>query len=293
MNNILEAVIWMLLSAAFFACTIILVRYNSLEHHTLIVVFFRNLCGLLFMMPVLYKERQHILSLNNWQLHLWRGILALASMIVWYIALANMPLSDATTISFTEPIFATIGAFLFLNEPVKHRRWAAILIGFLGIVVFLQPQFKEINIYILYCFLFAIMTAASSLIIKTLAQTELTSRVVGLNFILLTFVSFFMVLPVWEIPTLTNLFFLFLLGVCAAVAHICYTRALAKAEISFILPIGYTKLPLVALLSFLLFQESSGIEMWVGSLLIFTSTWYIAHREYVLKKRTAPVKDIV
>ena len=169
--------------------------------------------------------------------------------------------------------------FLILGEIVRARRWTATIIGFLGVLVILRPGFTEITWVTGLPILAAAFMAGSTLLVKSLSETESPNTIVLYMNLFLTPLSLVPALFVWEWPSTTALFYMALLGLLAAAAHIALTRAYTMADASAVLPFDYTRLPFVAAIAFLAFGEVPDLWTWIGAGIIAGSTFYIAHRE--------------
>ncbi|MDP7540770.1 MAG: DMT family transporter, partial [Alphaproteobacteria bacterium] len=140
------AAVWMLLGCLCFSSMNGVVRHLSQQElPTLVIVFFRSLFGLLAMLPWLLRPGLASLRPGRIDLHTLRVALALVAMVAWFYGLGLMPLAEATALSFTTPLFASIAAVLILGEVMRARRWTAILVGFAGAMIILRPGFAEFS----------------------------------------------------------------------------------------------------------------------------------------------------
>ena len=113
--------------------------------HPIQIVFFRNLFGLVVLLPLFLKSGFHQLRTSRLSFHILRGGIHSTSMISWFIAITLIPLADATALSFLTPIYASVGAILVMGEPSRQPRWIAIGIGFIGMLVILRPGFAAVS----------------------------------------------------------------------------------------------------------------------------------------------------
>jgi Predicted membrane protein len=118
-SELLQAIIWMLGSGLFFSCLNAQIRYLTTDLHPFEIAFFRNLFGLAFMLPWLFRSGMAGLRTGRLKLYFWRTAVGLSSMLMSFSALALLPLSLAVALSFTAPLFTTLGAALFLGETVR------------------------------------------------------------------------------------------------------------------------------------------------------------------------------
>ncbi len=275
----LQGALYMTAAAFFFSIMNYLVRLAAQELEPIEVAFFRNLFALLFMLPWLLRVGRSGLATKRLTGHVWRALLGMGAMACWFYSVTLLPLAEAVALNFTVPLFATAGAALILGEVVRARRWTATVVGFLGVMVILRPGFTEITWVTGLPILAAAFMAASTLLVKSLSETESPNTIVFYMNLILTPLSLIPALFVWQWPSMTTLFYMALLGLLAAVAQIALTRAYSVADASAVLPLDYTRLPFIAVIAFLAFGEVPDLWTWVGAGIIAASTLYIAHRE--------------
>ncbi len=247
--------------------------------HPFQIAFFRNLFALSFMLPWLARNGRAGLRTERLKTHLWRAVIGLSAMLCWFSAVAYLPLAEAVALNFTVPFFATAGAALILGEVVRARRWTATAIGFLGVLIIVRPGFAEITPLMALPVIAAGFMAVSVLFVKSLSRTEAPVTIVLYMNLLLTPLSLGPALFVWRSPTLAELGLGAVIGACAVTAHIFFTRAFARCDASAIMPFDYSRLPFVAAIGYLLFDEVPDAWTWVGAAVIAGAAIYIAQRE--------------
>ena len=159
------------------------------------------------------------------------------------------------------------------------RRWAATLVGFLGVLIILRPGFAELSLVMLLPIGAALFQAMGALLVKSLSRTEGAGTVVAYMNLLLTPMSLVPALFVWQWPSWWVLGICAFVGFTGALAHVAFTRAYALADASAVMPFDYMRLPFTAALAFLLFAEIPDFWTWVGAAVIAASAIYIGHRE--------------
>ncbi len=288
----LQGALYMTAAAFFFSIMNYLVRLAALELEPIEVAFFRNLFAHLFMLPWLLRVGWSGLATKRLGCHVWRALLGMGAMACWFYSVTLMPLAEAVSLNFTVPLFATAGAALVLGEIVRARRWTATVIGFLGVLVIVRPGFTEITWVTGLPILAAVFMAGSTLLVKSLSETESPNTIVLYMNLFLTPLSLVPALFVWQWPSVTTLFYMALLGLLAAAAHIALTRAYKVADASAVLPLDYTRLPFVAAIAFIAFGEVPDLWTWVGAGIIAASALYIAHREMrIARTEGAELRD--
>lgn len=275
----LQGALYMTGAAFCFSIMNISIRIVSVEVDPLQIAFFRNFFALVFMLPWLARAGLDGLRTERLAGHFWRAVLGLLAMICWFYSIALLPLAEAVALNFTVPLFATIGAVIFLREVVRARRWTATLLGFFGVLVILRPGFAEFSATMALPVVAALFMAIATLLVKSLSRSESPAAIVIYMNLILTPLSLVPALFVWRWPGWSDFALLVLIGLLAAMAHILLTRAYTKADASAIMPFDYARLPFVAALAFLVFGEVPDLWTWIGAAIIGTSAIYIAHRE--------------
>ena len=114
--------------------------------HPIEIVFFRNFFGLIVLIPFFMRVGFSNLRTKRLGFHVVRGFVHATAMTSWFWALTLVPLAEATSLSFMMPVYASIGAILFMGELSRPFRWLSIALGFVGMLIILRPGFAEINI---------------------------------------------------------------------------------------------------------------------------------------------------
>lgn len=275
-------------AAVCFSCMITLIRYLSQSLHPFQVAFLRNLFGLAFMLPWIISTGIGGLRTRRFGLYIVRGLTGIAAMLAWFYGIATLPLDEAVALTFTTPMFTTVLAALVLKEVVRARRWTATIVGFGGALIILRPGFETISFTAILVLFSALMIAVSVILIKILLRTESINAVVTYMTLILAPLSLPTALYVWQWPTTEALFAAIALGGFATAAHLLFTRALALADASLIMPFDYARLPIVALIGYLVFDETPQVWTFVGAAVIAGAGIYIVRRELALRRTRHP-----
>ena len=265
-------------------------RHVTETVHPFELVFFRNLFAFAFVLPLLWRVGFGALRTNRPWMHVGRASLNVVNMMVWFTAISLAPLAEVVALGFTAPIFATILGVLIVKEVVGIRRWSAIIVGFAGALIVLQPGFDTIQIGHGLTLFAAMIWAGILLIIKSLSRTESSITIVAYMSILMTPMSLVPALFVWVWPTWTELAWLAMIGVCGGAAQYLLAQSFHEAEISVVMPFDFAKLVWIALIAYIAFAEVPTLSTWLGGAIIFASGLYIARRE-ALKKREQRARD--
>lgn len=280
----IQAALLALGACVFFAFLSATVKHLSGEMHGFAITFWRNLFGFVFMIPWLWRHGLGSLRTGRFGTYLFRSGLSVISMMCGFTALAYMPIANATSLSFTAPLFATILAALILKERVRLRRWTATLLGFAGVMIVLQPGSTGIGLGELLVIVSAFLAATVSVIVKTLSRSESSQAIVTYMVLLATPLALGPALFYWTWPSLAAWPYVVALGLFGTLGHLCWTRAFALADASAVVPYDYSRLIFATGLGIAWFGERPDHWFWVGSAVIIAAGLYIAQREAVLRR---------
>lgn len=285
----LQAILLMLLSMLGFSAMTAVIGLLADSMPSTQMVFLRNILSLfivIFWTAALHRGRP---SFKTTRLmgHFWRASVGTVAMQLWFYSLGVMPITLATALSFTTPIFSVILAILFLGERAGIRRWCAIMAGFAGVLIMLRPDIHGINTAAIIVLISSFCMAISGALVKHLTRTEPPETIVF-------FMSLFMIawsLPTglahWQPFTSWQFFLVFLIALFSTVAHLLMTRAFMRADLVVLMPFDFTRLIFTAALAYLFFGEVVDAQTITGAAVIVAATVYIAHREARKKKSAA------
>ena len=245
--------------------------------------FFFGLIPILMLVPK--NEFKTFYKTTRPKLHAFRAVTGTLAIVALFIALREIPLADVVSLTFGGPIFVTLGSIFFLSEKVGIRRWSAVFIGFIGMLMIVKPAYEELNIYYLFPIIFCIFFACVALSIRSLSSTEPNYRI-ALYFSLLSMVVGLATLPFgWIVPSKSELFLLIFTGIIGSVANILLTVSLRIAEASLVTPTKYLNLVFAILLGYFIWGEIPKVLTLLGAGLIIASSVIIFMRESKLKKQ--------
>jgi drug/metabolite transporter (DMT)-like permease len=280
---------WMTFSSVLFSINAAAVRHLAGEVHPFELSFFRALFGVPLMLPWLLGVGLVALKTQHFGIYVVRGSLSAVSTVSWFMALALIPVADATAISYTTPIFASIAAAIALRETMHARRWAAVIVSFLGVAIILRPGFEVINLGTWLVLIGAFFVAVNSILVKTAVRTDTPDAIAFWQILVMCPMCFVPALFVWTWPTLDQWAWIVLIAIISTVGHRSLGRAYAAADVSLVQPFDFTRLPFAVGLGWFMFSELPDLWTWIGGLLIFGASVFIAHRE-ARHARRAPLK---
>lgn len=280
----MRALIFMFLAMFFFTGMSVFIRKSAEQLHIMEVIFLRNLLACFLIIPIMIPSGIKTFKMYEPRLFFFRAIVGSIGMIAGFIAFILIPLAQATAISFTTPIFVTIGAAFLLGEIIKIRRIVAIFVGFLGMLVIIQPGAGAMSIGVALAFISAGAHSVNALLVKKMTLKENPNAIVAWMVILIVPITVVPAFFVWEWPSGLTWVYLWSLALFGTLAHMCFTRAFASAEVTSLQALEFIKLPMTAFIAWLIFAEVPGVWTWIGGVIIFSSTVYITHREAKLNK---------
>lgn len=291
-SELLKAVGYMVCSAAMFACMAVMIRLASSQLHAFEIAFFRNFFGFVFALPLLMHHGMGILKTDKLSLYVGRCLIGIVSMLCGFYAIVHLPLAKAVTISYSTPLFVTILAVLFLGEMVRLRRWTAVGLGFIGVLVIMRPGADTFDANTLVALTAAVLSAIVAISIKVLSRTEKPDAIVLWTTMLWVPLSLVPALFVWTWPTGWTWAWIVAAGFFGTAGHMFWTRALKRGDASMLTPISFMQVPIVALLAWWLFDETVTVWTALGAAIIFVANAYIAHREAQVASRAVTDADI-
>ena len=262
------------------------VKYLSEDLHPIIICFYRCLMGLILITPFMAKNNFKALKTDRMKLQIFRALINIISMVCWFSAIGMMHFEKATALGFTTPLFTTILAVLVLGEVIRFHRTAALLLGFIGIIIIIRPG------YVPFEFGTALMLIASFsfsfvlIFVKKLSATDSSLTIIFYHLLFMTPVFFILSLFFWETISLYQLLIFTLIGLGGLLSHWCLAQAFKLSDTTFVMPLQFTKLIWASLIGLFMFAEQPDIWTWIGGLIIFISVVYITYREAFKKKGT-------
>lgn len=267
-NPLVKGAALIMLSESMLVGSGLIIRQVSDELSTPMVVFMRNLLGLAWMLPLLTQGVAQ-LSTQRIHLHLTRAATGVGAMGCLYYSWATLPLSHAALLKQTAPFFIPLVAFWWLGERVPRQVKWALLVGFAGVALILNPEQGSFEPGLLVGLLGAALGATAKVTIRRMHQTEPPRRIV---FYFALFATIFSSVPAvlyWQTPTIGAFFWLLGLGGTSTFAQLCISRAYALVPAAQLGPFTYSSVVLAALVGWWLWDESIAPITIIGMLLVF------------------------
>ena len=237
---------------------------------------------MLFLFPG--RKINKLFKVNNFKLVIFRGILLLLCTCLFFTAIGYIGLAEANSIMFISPFFVVALSIPLLKEKVGIRRWSAVIIGFIGIVIILRPGFQEIHwayfLIIGVAFFFALFT----ILTRTLSFTETAISMWFYTALVGMVGSSTIVWYFWQTPTLSQSLMLLFIGAIGGGSHYIVIKAYQRASASMLAPFQYFQIIWATIYGLLVFDVAPDGWTWLGTAIIIASGLYVWSREQQLGK---------
>lgn len=267
-DDLRRGALLMLASGLLFSGMGAMVKYLSAELPNEMVVFFRSAMGLLALLPWVLHRGLGQLKTKRLRAHLGRGLAGVTAMYCYFYAIAHLPLSEAVLLNYSTPLFIPFIAALWLGERVSPRLWAAIVTGFVGIVLILKPGLDLFAPASLIGVASGVFGALAMVSIRRLTHTEPTLRIVFYFSLVCTVVSAVPLLWRWQTPDPGLWAVLILMGALASLAQLLLTRAYSHAPAAQVGPFTYSTVVFAATIGWAFWGEIPDGLSFVGTALV-------------------------
>ena len=272
------SVLLMILSGVCFVAMHSAAKYLADEVHIFEIVFLRCALVVVILSPFLFKEGKKSLFTKQPKNQIYRIVTNSIAILLFFYGLSISPLSLATVLNFTAPIFTVIFAVIFLKEKLTTHRLISLLLGFIGVMCVLRPDLS-LNLGGLLVLLSSLVWASSLIFIKKLTKTDSAvtiSLYAGVGMMSATFAAAY---PYLEEINFVQFLFILFIAVSGTTAQTLLNSALKRGDLSFLLPLDFLRLIWSVLLGIALFGESTSVFLWLGGLFILGATTLIVTSE--------------
>lgn len=274
--------LWVLLGSLFFSVMVVLIKIAGQTLHVTEILFFRQATMLLLALPVILRNYPASLITALPGLQALRVSVAFLAMLLGFTAIIHLPLAEATTLNFAKTFFVGILAIIFLGEVVGVRRWGAICMGFVGVVIIAWPhEGVALNIYSLMAVGSAAAVAVVMTLMRTIAQidkpvTILSYQAIGVGILMIPPTIYF-----WKMPSMADLLIIVAIGAVSSIGQLCNIQAFKAGEASAIASLDYVRLIYALIFGFLIFSEWPEPRVFIGAAVVVAAAVYTLHRERI------------
>ena len=247
--------------------------------HVFEIAFFRQLFGLIFMSLLFLRGGLYPLYTRRIWMHVLRASLNIIALLTYFVALSLEPLAKVVGLTFTAPMFATLGAVVFLGERLNRQRLVALGISVVGALIILRPGVEVVSFGMMMVIVSNTAWGAALVVIKVLARTESAVTISMYAALLMVPASLPFALYAWQWPTLEILSWMIIIGIGGSFAQLCLSQAFREADATMVLPVDFTKLIFASSIGYFFFAEIPGIWTIIGAVVIFSGVFYNAYYE--------------
>ena len=250
------------------------------------VMFFRGFFGIIPIIFLIPRTRfKNFYQTNRFGLHFLRCIAGLIALAAIFQALRNLPLATVTSITFAAPIFTTILSIFFLSEKIGFYRWAAVFVGFVGVLIITEPGLSNLNIYYLYPIIFCVGMSYVAITIRQLSRTEPVWLISFFFSFAITLIGIFSIPFGWVMPNLIDFSLLCLIGLLGGTANLLLSQSYKLSEVSLVTPLKYLALIFAITFGYFIWNEVPTLKTLIGASLVIFSSIIIFRREIYLNKQ--------
>lgn len=257
-----------LISELFLVLSGMVVKHIADDVPVQMIVFFRNALGLLILMPWLMRNGLQAIKTSRLRLHLMRAAVGVTAMTCLFYSWGYLPLAQAALLKQTAPFFIPVIAFIWLGERIPAIVKLAILIGFAGTFLVLNPQDGKLNVAVLIALGGACLGALAKVTIRKMRTTESAQRIVFYFAFFSANFSFIPALLVWQAISWQTLVWLFAVAGASTLAQLFLSKAYGLAPAGQLGPFTYGSVAFAALMGWWLWGEVLSLNTWMGIALI-------------------------
>lgn len=282
-----QCAFWIVLSGTLITIQLGIVRLIADQVHVFEIIFVRASFGLLFILPMLIKGRGIYLKPKKPGLNILCGALAFIATFCFYFAAKYMPLADITAIHFIRPVFAAYAAAIILGEVLSGRRILAFAMAVVGAAIIIRPGYVDFNVGILFVFGVIAVQSWNPINRKKLSAVEHPDTVAVWNVLVVLPLGAICTIFVWTTPTLEQLGWMAAIGILEMINQRVLARAYVQGDAILVVGLHYTRLPIAAIIGFLMFGDVPEIWIWIGGTVIAFAAIFLARSEVKAAKKAS------
>ena len=266
----MNALIWMSGALMSFCFMAIAARELSEGMSTFEVLFARALIGLTLVSLIILRSKDwSYLKTERIKFHLGRDLTHLLGQYGWFVGVSLLPLSQVFALEFTAPLWTSILAMIFLGEALNTKRFLAIVLGFTGVYLIVNPGEGIFNYNSLYVIVAALMFSIGNTFSKSLVKTDRPLTILFYMCLIQLPVTFSLAMESLIWPNLIQSGWLMVIGLTSMASHFCMSKAMQKTDLSIVVTLDFFRLPLITLVGVLFYAEAFRWVMVIGAVMVF------------------------
>jgi drug/metabolite transporter (DMT)-like permease len=269
MQSTLKATFWMAGSIASFLAMSVAGRETTSELHVFQVMELRSVIGFFILLPlVIHVGGLSAMGTARPLQHIGRNVIHYAGQLGWLYALTLIPLAELVSIEFTTPIWTALLAVTFLGEKMSRPKLAAILLGLVGVVIIVRPGLDSVNPGHLVVLAAAFAFGISMVMVKSLTGSDSVVRIIFWMLVIQSIIGILPAIHFWKTPSMEVWPWILLIAFTGMSSHFCLARALVHADATVISPMDFFRVPLMALIGWLIYAEQVDMFTATGAAII-------------------------
>jgi drug/metabolite transporter (DMT)-like permease len=272
--------IWVVIAGFFFTAMTALIKQIGDTIPVVQILLFRQITMTCTVLPVLISGYPGILQTRHLSLHLTRVTLAVIAMTCGFTAFVHLPLAEATALGFAKSLFVTLFALAALHEVAGLRRWLAVLLGLVGVLVMVQPDANGFNVYAVLAVVGAAAAAAVMVIIRKVSQFDRPVTILSYQAILVGVLMIPPAIYFWVTPTLEHWLIMGAIGLLSVVGQLANIQGFKEGEATAVAPMDYCRIVFATAIGFVVFFEVPDIVTMAGAALIIATSFYTVRAEH-------------
>jgi len=269
-----RAALWM--GGALFSFALMAISVRELLHTMGVfeILFLRSAVSLIILLAILPRFGGRALLTRRFPLHLVRNVLHFAGQFAWVFAIGALPLATVFAIEFTMPVWTAVLAAFILGERLNRGRLVMLAAGLAGIVIILRPGLQYVPAAALVMLAGSFAYALTMIATKRLAGHDTVFAVLFYMAAIQLPLGLAFAIPGWVTPGVAELPWVIAVGATGLSAHMCLTRAFVIADATLVVPFDFLRLPLIAVVGMLFYNEPPELAVFLGAAVIFAGTYY-------------------
>jgi drug/metabolite transporter (DMT)-like permease len=265
----LRAALWMSGWLALMLIMPVAGREAAREIDLIQVMEMRSIIGFFMLYPLIHRSGglASVKTTRLW-LHVSRNFVHYLAQYGWLLAILLIPLAQVVSIEFTMPIWTAILAVTFLGERMDVWKNVAVALGLIGVLIIVRPGMGEVSAGQLIALATAVGFGISITMVKSLTRTESALAVMFWMVVIQSAIGLIPAIAVWRWPSGVTWAWVVLIAFCGTFSHYCMTRALRHADATLVVPMDFLRVPLSALVGWLVYTENIDLLTAVGAGLI-------------------------
>ncbi|MEE8333371.1 MAG: DMT family transporter [Alphaproteobacteria bacterium] len=270
--------LWMLFSACCYVSSATLMRGLGDAYSTFLLTFIRTLVAAVILLPLFLRAGRGKLVPRRMGLIVLSSAFTYVGVLFWFYGAAHVPVANFFALQFTTPLFTILLATLILGQRNDPAAWVATIAGFAGVLIILRPGLIPVSTGALATLASCVAYASINTTVKSLSRDVSTIAIVFWTNLLIVPLAMPLAIANWQMPKNGDWLVILAISVLTTVAFVTVTRAISLADARIVQPVNFMRMPIGALIGWLVFSTLPDLWTWIGALVIFVASTYAVSR---------------